>query len=57
MMMKRDIEKLKEFEIKKKKYSTPALKKYGTFSEMTKGNGFQGQDADGQTYFGYTLFS
>jgi len=35
----------KEFEIKKKVYNIPHLKKYGTFAEYTKGS----QDGQGQT--------
>jgi len=47
----------KEFEIKKKVYNIPHLKKYGTFAEYTKGNlGGQGE-ADGQQYYGSDLHS
>ena len=46
-----------EFEIKKKVYNAPYLKKYGTFAEVTKGEGLNGDHADGQTYLGYTLYS
>ncbi len=46
-----------EFEIKKKTYVSPQLKKYGTFSEYTKGN-FGGEgNPDGQQYYGSDLTS
>ena len=49
--------KYKEFEIKKKTYCTPQLRKYGTFAEYTKGNfGSQGEP-DGQQYYGNDLIS
>jgi hypothetical protein len=45
------------FEIKKKPYSSPNVKKYGTYSEYTKGQGTNGDHADGQTYYGQALRS
>lgn len=45
------------FEIKKKPYSSPNVKKYGTYSEYTKGQGINGDHADGQTYYGQALRS
>lgn len=46
-----------EFEIKKKVYSSPNVKEYGTFSEYTKGT-FNGQgNPDGQQYYGADLNS
>lgn len=54
--MKHD-KKVREFEIKKKLYSSPKIKRYGTFAEYTKGS-FGGQgDPDGQTYYGNDLHS
>jgi len=47
----------KIFEIKKKSYHSPKLKRYGTFSDYTKGNGFNGNNADGQQYYGFDLTS
>lgn len=41
-----------EFEIKKKKYASPQLKKYGTFSEYTKGSRGGEGNPDGQQYYG-----
>ena len=51
------IDKDVSFEIKKKAYHSPQLTKYGTFSEYTKGKGFNGNNADGQVYYGFQLRS
>ena len=45
------------FEIKKKTYHPPQLMKYGTFAEYTKGQGVNGNSADGQVYYGLQLTS
>jgi len=46
-----------DFEIKKKSYKTPYIKEYGNFSNYTKGEGTQGNESDGQTYYGNPLYS
>lgn len=43
--------KSKKFKVKKKTYTTPLFREYGPFSEKTKGEGFFGQEADGQSYY------
>jgi len=39
------------FEIKKKAYSTPEIKEYGEFAEITKGNGNPGSNFDAGEYY------
>lgn len=46
-----------EFEIKKKVYSVPCLKKYGNFEDYTKGGGSGSSNVDGQNYYGQDTFS
>ncbi len=41
-----------EFEIKKKVYNVPHLKKYGTFSEYTKSQSGSQIGVDNQNYYG-----
>lgn len=44
--------KSKEFEVKKKTYTSPLFREYGSFSEKTKGDGFLGPESDGTVYYG-----
>ena len=46
-----------EFQVKKKKYHTPVLKKYGTLAEYTKGSLTGQGNPDGQQYYGSDLRS
>jgi hypothetical protein len=40
-----------EFEVKKKVYTSPEFKEYGTFSERTRGTGNPALDIDNGQYY------
>ena len=41
----------RDFVVKKKQYSKPEFKRYGSFSERTKGLGKHGPQADNISYY------